>query len=1260
MPTILYDEDIDRLSAKSPQPKKILTDADIDRLSVESVPVQFKKSVLVDSDIDRMTEPFQAKKTFIEKFTIPRYEASTGVRYGAPRLKSAEFMRSIMGKEPIFDYMPASDEKPIITAIKRIPETAEDILDTVTLPIILIDLARSGIQGVKQIGQVLRYYTTKAPTEVEYWSKWTPQEISKMEKHREAVSSLQRYQQTIPKESSQYKQAQEIIGSIRKELLRRAAEPVIGRTVSEAVIGKGAVSAERTLTTAEQLAKPMVTPAITKAVAVTQPTPVPQAITPAQPVPIPTLAQIPIEPSTTTITPTEYEKAKSVAQAPVAPVSLPPAPKPPKPKITIETIRPDQFGKTALSREIAAMQDRIEKAKMLEASLEEVERMRTAFAHRIQKYESMGIGGKFLKEELPGIPSYYITREAGIKPDEAIEEMQGMGITVQDEVGMKDFLINLESQRKALIAEIKETKPRIVTETGKETTFLIDKVKTFIQGQKVGTREGKLVAEEKYLPKITAMKEKFQSAKLAAKEKFKYFKSTIQRRRQWLNLVQESYELTDAEFIRAKVNRNYATMTDFEFHTYLDTVEKQTAQIAERKEAMNALSDHIASKELKIDNLRVAMKLPALKDMTIDQICKMDEALEPFQLGDVFLSVRELETIDRTELAGKKTFREVRQYLAKEYGISEEAAIKVSEFDRFRWDTPLAQKDPYFKMLVEKTAEKLLMKTTEYLEIEKRILALAKKIKTTFVQKLIPQYEKIMQYMETPAIERTQIQLTPEEQDLTAEMTIEFDKVRDYLIQIGAMKTGRENYFTHIRRGILEALKEEGIGKTGIRKVIDEFIHEHEMQEKSFDIVNYETGEILPFDKHFRFVMHRTGEIVPTKNVVKTFLTYMKMFKRKQALDEITPLLEIFTKALTPSGLTQRGLLLHGNLMKFFKQWMNTKRGRHISAIAKQGGVIERGLNSARLFVSVIDLACNFSVQFGSEIGEQITTYQLLGARNFKLGKVRYNTPQGRLITQKYENFIGKNPWTQLFKPAREIGERLMDSLFILFRDAFVRANKTFLLGSLTMEEFQTGEINPRRLAALRTELGRYRDIEDAESIFGATPEGRTYTQYKGWALPILQTNLKNLKNVTVRLKNPRISVAEKKQSAVELYRLIYITAFVLIVYNLIPKERKENDSFSGGMLKKAYREMNTLIQGLSPRLFLYWGRVPAFLVKFGENLQALLTWETYKTPERKGELKGVTGLKRQFTPMIFKQFSGKQEQPNKTNKSFRRSFRRF
>jgi hypothetical protein len=739
-------------------------------------------------------------------------------------------------------------------------------------------------------------------------------------------------------------------------------------------------------------------------------------------------------------------------------------------------------------------------------------------------------------------------------------------------------------------------------------------------------------AEIDKIKALGKVKEKFD----VRVEKIKTAKEILKRRREKIKAIKEHFLLSDSD-LRKITKKDIRLMSNFEFKQFIDDIRIKAEKFAEKRQAMNELVIQIQEKELNVENLRKAMKLPTLKNMTVENIHDLNEALTPFQKGDVFLSLRKLETVDRTELKGIKTWREARERLAKKLGVSVERlqSIKVTEFDRFRYDTGLAERNPFYGMMVEETAKRMLISEAEYLQMEKDVFALAKELRPRgIVGRLIPQQKKIRAFMEAPADQKPDIELTDEELALIQYMTEHFARARKYLVQIEAMNMGKQNYFTHVRRGPLEAIKEDGI-----IRAVKEMFEMYKLDEQGFNILDRSTGEILALDKFFKFAMHRVGKIKPTENVVRAFLIYMRTFKKKQALDEIVPLIDIYAHSLTPKGLTKKGLFLDANLIKFTREWLNTQKGRHITLIAKQNGKMDAALRAIKMFTSLRDLGLNIPVSVATEIGEQITTYQLLGKKSFALGKVRQNTKQGKAIIEKYRSLIGKNPWAELVEPSKEIGDRLMEGIFVLFRDASVRSNKTFLLGSLSKEEFNSGEISLDRLAALRTELGRYRMVQGMKSIIGATPEGRAYTQYKRWAIPILRTTIKNFGNLGKKMTFQKIGTEEFNKSVLELYRLVEVTAFVMLMFGMARDE--DDQSFAGKMINKAYREATTLIQALQPKMFMAAGRTASFIEELGVNLTLILQGERYKTSDK---FKGVEKLKRQITPVAISQFKRKKK----------------
>ena len=709
-------------------------------------------------------------------------------------------------------------------------------------------------------------------------------------------------------------------------------------------------------------------------------------------------------------------------------------------------------------------------------------------------------------------------------------------------------------------------------------------------------------------------------------------KEILDKRRTTINAIKNFFELTDDE-LKQITRKDIRLMSDKDFMTFIDDLRTRAEDFAERRQAQNELMQQIFDKELNIDPIRRAYGIKPISKLTTSQLKRFDEALKPYLKGDVFLSPRQLQTVSRTKLGGARTQREVREIMAKEIGTTPDKLtnIQSKELDRAKGDTVLAETNPIYRLFVESANERLIVKEKEYYDIEKKTLRLAKKLKTSFVGKLIPQHKNIVKWFE--AENKNTVQLTKAEADLVNFMQEEWSDALEYLVKMEALKYGMssDNYFTHLRRGVLESVKE-----VGAIKAIKELAQKYKVEEQNFQIRDA-TGELLSYDKFFGNALHRTGAMIPTDNVVKAFLTYMRTLKKKQALDEIAPLIDVYAHSIVPKKLSKTGVLIHGNLLKFVKEWINTKKGKHITLIAKQGGKIEGAIRALTRFTSVLDLAINIPIQIASLGGEQVTTYAMLGKKAYVLGKYRMLTKQGKKIISENTAFVGRNPWSELIEPAKNAGERLMEAMFIGFRDATVRANKNFLLGSLTKEEFKTGIIDPKKLAQMKISMGRFRHVEGAVSILGATPEAGMQMQYKKWAIPIMQRVLQNVYNLKTLLSKNK---TKGKQSLLEFYRILEITSFVLIIKALLPND-EEDKSFVGQLISKFYRELTTLMQGANPVMFLAKSRIQTFLTDLIVNLNSIIKAEEYQSSRLgeyyKGQKKGVVKLKKQLTPRFVK-----------------------
>ena len=140
--------------------------------------------------------------------------------------------------------------------------------------------------------------------------------------------------------------------------------------------------------------------------------------------------------------------------------------------------------------------------------------------------------------------------------------------------------------------------------------------------------------------------------------------------------------------------------------------------------------------------------------MTLEQLKQFEKLVSESQAEDEFLSVRKLETVKNTELAGIKTVREAKERLAEKLGVPLSAVdnIKVSPMDKLRFDAALADQNPFYKLLVDETNMVLIDAEQQFLEMEKGVDQLTEKARASrkrgIVEKLAPTDKLVFQWLE--------------------------------------------------------------------------------------------------------------------------------------------------------------------------------------------------------------------------------------------------------------------------------------------------------------------------------------------------------------------------------------------------------------------------------------------------------------------------------------------------------------------------------
>jgi hypothetical protein len=860
-----------------------------------------------------------------------------------------------------------------------------------------------------------------------------------------------------------------------------------------------------------------------------------------------------------------------------------------------------------------------------------------------------------LSDDVRGVYSRMLGAEAVERDQQAAKSKKSPDERALSEKDIQRGRVNfLATEQEALLREIDaiEGERTQLAKQGKSTRLIDAKLKRMSQKYdeldiemgdiltsreediRLGRQEVQLTAQE-----ILRIEKSSKAAgRMIGRGEVKSAKQILDRRRSLIRSIRDEYGINESE-LKKLMRRDIRLMTNYEFKKFIDDVEALAAQVAVKRDLRLKIMAELNEKELiKVDNLRLYLGFPSLDKMSVDQLNKFNQELESTQKGDEFLSVRKLETVKNTDLTGIKTVREAMEILATKLDVPIESLgnLDVSPMDKFRFDTALADQNPFYKFLVDETNASLLDGEQKFLEYDREIdnlvTAARDSRKSSVIDALIPTDDLVFEYMETPAENKMAVaeKMTDEELALAHYMQARFAQFRDYLIQQGTLEKYQDNYITHIRRGFLETWKDDGLLSS-----FKEMFAQYQQDEAVFKILEDDTQNILPMEKFFAYAMRRTGELKPSKNVSRAFKAYSRAMLKKQALDKIVPALDIYAYSLSPKQMTPRGLQMNRRLIKFVREWINNKKGRNSSlgGLLPQGGGIDIGLRAIDSFMTMLDLGLNIPVSVSATVGEQVVSFVGLGSAKYAKGLIRMNTEKGKRIVDQNRDLVGKSPWEELSDTANDIGDKFSNGLFYLFGLSYNKANQTHLLGSMTDQEWKEGKISTKRKAEIRREIGRWRHVEGSRSIFGSTSLGGAFGKYKSWAIPIFRTVTSDISKLTGMLAQGEPGKALNSREFQELFRATMLTATVALAGRAFIGDDDDDDSFIGQVIKKAYRESMTILGALDPTV-LSAVRLTAFLGDLSKAMKQIVTLEQYKT--KKG-YKGVDKLMRTLTPRAIK-----------------------
>lgn len=719
-------------------------------------------------------------------------------------------------------------------------------------------------------------------------------------------------------------------------------------------------------------------------------------------------------------------------------------------------------------------------------------------------------------------------------------------------------------------------------------------------------------------------------------------------RKEKVDAIQDYFKLTDKEMQKIRGNKDFRLVSDKEFENMLQEIQGKAYEAFVHREAVLEIENTIHEMELKkTENLREAMKMRKLENMSLNELNKFNELLQTFQPGDEFLGKRQIQTATLTDLGPIKTHREALEILAKEAGVplTDVKEVEPKWKDKYLNDIALQKRNPLFKVMVENANKATIESAQRYHEIKKEFSELLKEARASrtrsLADRLVPTDELIYKFQEAPAEERSFLmkQMTPEEIKVAMYMKESFLKMRDTLLQQGALDRYVQNYITRMHRGLLEIIKTEGknlFSKEGFKGLVKELWDAQHMQKVTFKILEDKTGDVLPLEKFFKYSIARTGKLTPSKNVGKVFLEYARVFEQKRQLDSFIPKLDIFSHILTPQTKTKGGLIKNDTLVTFVKQWLNNKKGRIIDVkIGSPGDPVDVAIRFGIAFTRLRDLGLNIPIGLASNVGAQLATFVPLGPKKYLSGLTRLNTKQGSKILSQHEPIVGETFKEKFTDVSKDLGEKLTEISLATFSAADRKAKSVFLLGQLTPEEFKTGNISSERLASIKLEIGRYHAVEGMKSLIGRTALGSAAMQYKTWAVPLAQSTIENIKGLKKVVQNSKEENPFKSKEVKELSRLVIMSVLLLLMgYEAYSHLKdKKNKTFLDNLAYKSMNDGLSMIGALDPSL---WTKVR--VLQFADDLTTsisniIASLGTGKKPD-------LSTLKKTVTPSVFKQFS--------------------
>ena len=532
------------------------------------------------------------------------------------------------------------------------------------------------------------------------------------------------------------------------------------------------------------------------------------------------------------------------------------------------------------------------------------------------------------------------------------------------------------------------------------------------------------------------------------------------------------------------------------FTEWLNKQEAKRQEDVKKQELVAKIEQLRQSKMLSkitVSRIKKYLRVKELKNTGIPEIEKVVEYIEGLKAGDKLLSENQIKVLEQM-------FGEIRDIAITPKRIAVERFGQNAQLMEGLITSHIAleiiptvdikQGNKVVAKIVDSVSEKMEHAESEIHRRDDQLEAMLRKaqnsrakklsLKERAKRKLIKQDKEIFW-----ALSGLNVELTKEEVAVVAYLKNFFGMAKEKL----ALEKYRKNYVTRLEQPLMEKIM-----NVGVIGAIQQYFEEQSLKkELSTDII-LELDNIIGSEKFFRFALERKGGIIPSTNIQKIVHDYSSLFETKVALDQILPEGQVVTK-----------LLLQGKDALWMKKFLQNLKGRGLDSEFRNGrmgwftrvadGIVDLG------YIKLLSL--NYWSAIKNIVAGESNAIIWQDFSAYLKGKQRFISAPKKSYKLAIEH--GMLDGTYADYSQRGIGKlkKLQDLAMIGQKAGEVEIRTSMFVGELTDEEWESGEISPKRSRELRDNVAITQGIfsKTESPLWLQTTLGRVIMQMNRWRI---------------------------------------------------------------------------------------------------------------------------------------------------------------